>query len=300
VSVAILFLLSSVRFFNNADNWLADILSHFPFQYALISLALMFLFLGKKSVPMAVVTGFLFLFNMSAILDLEESIHAAGQADTSFKIYSANINKDNREFSNLNREVKEIDPDIVLLLEVKPGNYEQLHSLMQAYSYRIKNISPEELGFVFLSKFPMHGYNVTKLSKYGNSLFETILEINEKPVMFYGIHAQRPRFGNYTERVTQSNWLAREINGQSLPVIVAGDFNSTPYSPVFRDFVKTAGLKDSREGFGWQPSWPAFFPPLWIPIDHVLVTPDIQVRKRTTGSYISSDHYPVIAELSLN
>ena len=242
----------------------------------------------------------MFVFNISAIMDFGESIHAAGQASKSFKVYSANIHKDNRELLKLNLEIQKVDPEIVLLLEVDLEQDEQLRSIMQNYPYRIKNVSFESLGFVFLSKFPVHSHNVTKLSEFGNSLLEAILEINQTPVKFYGIHAQRPRLGNYLERKNQFLQLARQIKEQSLPVIVAGDFNATPYSPVFRELVNNTGLKDSREGFGWQPSWPTFFPPLWIPIDHVLVTPDIQVRKRTTGSYIGSDHYPVIAELSFS
>ena len=83
-------------------------------------------------------------------------------------------------------------------------------------------------------------------------------------------------------------------------VIIAGDFNASPYSPVFKKLLTTSGLRDTRTGFGWLPSWPALFPLAFIPIDHILVSPDIQVQNRATGPYIGSDHYPVIAELSIN
>jgi endonuclease/exonuclease/phosphatase (EEP) superfamily protein YafD len=85
-----------------------------------------------------------------------------------------------------------------------------------------------------------------------------------------------------------------------MPVIVAGDFNATPFSPIFRKVIKISGLKDSREGFGWQPSWPTYVPLLWLPIDHILVSSEIQVHNRATGSFIGSDHYPVFADLSIN
>ena len=293
-------ILSLIRFIDNVDSWLIEIISHFPFQYALLSLTLMFFYVWKKKVLPAILAGLLFLFNMSAIIDFQDSIYAAGRAETSFKVYSANIQKQNVELSKLRLEIQEINPQIVLLLEVLPSQRSLLRPLVQAYPYSISNISKNVLGFVFLSKFPIQAHNFTKLSRHGNSLLEAKLEINQTSVMFYGLHAQRPRFGNFKERRDRFLLLARQIKEHALPAIIAGDFNATPYSPIFREVREIAGLKDAREGFGWQPSWPTSFPLLWIPIDHILITPDIQVRARTTGSYISSDHYPVIAELSLD
>ncbi|MEW6714582.1 MAG: endonuclease/exonuclease/phosphatase family protein, partial [Nitrospirota bacterium] len=82
--------------------------------------------------------------------------------------------------------------------------------------------------------------------------------------------------------------------------IVAGDLNSTPLTPMFRKLLKISGIRDSRTGFGWQPSWPTYFPVFWIPIDHILVSPEVHVHERATGSRIGSDHYPIFAELSIS
>jgi len=250
---------------------------------------------------LAALAGLLFFFNISATVNFGGTIHAAEHAGIPFKIYSANLHKDNDDLTKLNSEIKGIDPDILLLLEVTPVHFNQLQSLIQIYPYHTekRSFGGPDIGFVFLSKFPILDSSVTQLSAVCNFVLEARIEINEKPVIFYGVHARRPDLGNYIERKNQFLWLARHIKNQSLPVIVAGDFNATPYSPIFRELVDTTGLNDSREGFGWLPSWPTYFPPLWIPIDHVLLTPGIQVLKRTTGSYIGSDHYPVITELSL-
>ncbi len=299
--LSLLCLISFTCISNNIEYSITDILSHFVFQYALISLIFMSIYLWKKNFLLAVLSGFLFFFNISPILDIGESSHATEYNGTPLKVYSANVHLTNNDLSKLNQELQELDPDILLLLEVTPVHFEQLRSVIKTYPYHkeIKSFGEFEIGFVFLSKFPILNNRVTKLSERCNFVLEAMLDINQKPVMFYGVHAQRPRIGNHNERKDQFLRLARQIKEQSLPVIVAGDFNTTPYSPIFRELVKITGLKDSREGLGWQPSWPTYFPPLWIPIDHVLVTPDIQVRKRRTGSYIGSDHYPVIAELSI-
>jgi endonuclease/exonuclease/phosphatase (EEP) superfamily protein YafD len=295
-------ILSIARFSDNLDYWFVDIFSHFTVQYAFLALLLLAVFLWKKNLSLSVLAGFLFVVNCSALFDYGESIQASENTGSPIKMYSANVHLDNDELSKLKQELGKIEPDILLLLEVTTKHFAQIPSIMHTYPYHVerRSFGKKGGGFILLSRFPILHNSVTILSERCNFFLEAMLEINQKPVMFYGIHARRPDTVNFSERINQFQWLAKQINQQSVPVIVAGDFNSTPYSPVFKDFVKTAGLMDSREGFGWQPSWPTFFPLLWLPIDHILVSPDIQVLNRSTGSYIGSDHYPVFAELSID
>jgi len=279
-----------------------DIASNFPVQYAFFAFMLFSICLWKKTFPMAVLAGLLFVLNANVLVDMGGDVHAAVKTGTTFKVYSANIHKSNGDLSRLNRELQEADPDIVLLLEVKAEHVEQLRPDIQRYPYSIVNTSfaASGTGILFLSKFPILDHQFTKLSEYGNAIIEAALEINKKPVMFYGIHAQRPGVDNFDERKEQFIMLARQISKQTLPVIAAGDLNSTPLTPIFRKLLKISGLQDSRTGFGWHPSWPAYFPFFWIPIDHILVSPEVHVHKRATGSRIGSDHYPVFAELSID
>ena len=52
------------------------------------------------------------------------------------------------------------------------------------------------------------------------------------------------------------------------PVIVAGDFNASPYTPAFRGFVEAAGLATFRS---FPATYSQRFGRFGIPIDHVLV-----------------------------
>jgi endonuclease/exonuclease/phosphatase (EEP) superfamily protein YafD len=79
--------------------------------------------------------------------------------------------------------------------------------------------------------------------------------------------------------------------------IVIGDMNTTDGSPLFSDFVLATGLRDSRLGFGRQPSWPTFSP-YRIALEHAFVSDDLAVVARRLGPSIGSDHLPLIIDLA--
>jgi endonuclease/exonuclease/phosphatase (EEP) superfamily protein YafD len=106
------------------------------------------------------------------------------------------------------------------------------------------------------------------------------------------------------------NFLAREaslveieklgpaIGQDEIPSrIVVGDLNRTSGSPYFAGFLRATALRDSRQGFGEQPSWPTWSP-YRIAIDHAFVSPDLTVVSRRLGPDIGSDHLPLILELA--
>ena len=82
-------------------------------------------------------------------------------------------------------------------------------------------------------------------------------------------------------------------------MIVAGDFNTTPWSPHFGDLLAAAGLRNAAEGKGYIPTWPTWFWPARIPIYYVLLKGPIAVTTVRRGPAVGSDHFPIIADLRL-
>ena len=74
---------------------------------------------------------------------------------------------------------------------------------------------------------------------------------------------------------------------------------SSPWGAHFRRLVHDSGLRDSAQGRGVHPSWPAIDPLLRIPIDHCLLSPCIGLVDRRVGPDIGSDHYPLIVDFVL-
>ena len=115
-----------------------------------------------------------------------------------------------------------------------------------------------------------------------------------------GVHPTSPKPTepeDSRERNYQLDHIGATVEGVAGPVIVAGDFNTTPWSPHFRDLLATTGLRDAGTGRGWLPTWPGRLGPAGIPIDHVLVRGEVAVTGLRRGPDVGSDHYPLIADL---
>jgi endonuclease/exonuclease/phosphatase (EEP) superfamily protein YafD len=101
----------------------------------------------------------------------------------------------------------------------------------------------------------------------------------------------------FRARNDQLRALAHLAAGLEPPKVLIGDFNLSPWSPFFPPLLKQAGLVNARDGFGILPTWPTFFVPAMIPLDHCLVSPEARVTNIETGPDIGSDHLPLIIDL---
>jgi endonuclease/exonuclease/phosphatase family metal-dependent hydrolase len=93
--------------------------------------------------------------------------------------------------------------------------------------------------------------------------------------------------------------LAEHARVVTLPLVVVGDMNITSFSPHFQQLLIDGGLRSAAEGFGWQPTWPTFFPPAGIQIDQALVNSRVAVEHFTRGGTEGSDHLPIVVDLVL-
>lgn len=123
------------------------------------------------------------------------------------------------------------------------------------------------------------------------------------------VHLQNPTRGRgegLRVRNLELDVLARTVANEPGPVLVMGDFNTTPSALPFYKLLQTAGLKRVACGGTvagtWRPidwSGTAFdkIPGLRVTIDHILVR-DLDVRACKIGPDVGSDHFPLIVSLN--
>lgn len=84
--------------------------------------------------------------------------------------------------------------------------------------------------------------------------------------------------------------IAREFSN----VIVMGDLNCRAESPELAQLINRAGLREPAQDLHTFPSWRPI-----RNIDHILVSPTIQVRHVNVLNYPLSDHLPIAMEVSV-
>ena len=100
----------------------------------------------------------------------------------------------------------------------------------------------------------------------------------------------------YQLRALESDALASYIEAETLPVLVAGDFNSAPANWSFQRLRR--GLQDAQRVSGdrwWAPTFPA--PRPVVRIDAVFADPAFEVVSVEVREEAFSDHRPVVVRL---
>lgn len=93
------------------------------------------------------------------------------------------------------------------------------------------------------------------------------------------------------ERDRQIGMLAAQARGA---FVIAGDFNATPWTPVFGD------IPGRRVGaYLFAPTWLSGLPLLGLPIDHLMGSEGLRVSRYEVGPNLGSDHRAVLARVHL-
>jgi hypothetical protein len=124
------------------------------------------------------------------------------------------------------------------------------------------------------------------------------VEVAGRTLSILDVHALPPigkLMAGHRNRHLQSirNWFEE----QSGPAVLLGDLNLTMFSPEYRRFTQGMDLRNARQGFGPQGTWPTWVPFARLPLDQCLLRGDIGVTSFATGPDIGSDHLPIIIDL---
>jgi endonuclease/exonuclease/phosphatase (EEP) superfamily protein YafD len=132
------------------------------------------------------------------------------------------------------------------------------------------------------------------------SSLELVAETEAGPVPVLALHTSRPvRAHGARKRDQQLAGAAAWARGVRGPVLVVGDLNATPWTGAFEDLLERGDLRDSARGFGYQPSYPAGWWLLGIPIDQSLYRDGLVPVRRALGPTFGSGHRSLVVEYRL-
>lgn len=208
-----------------------------------------------------------------------------------------NVFIDNPTHPALIAAIVELDPDFVLLEEIGDDWERSLQALSARYPYAAIRSDGAPFGIAFFSKTPLADLRILSRGELENFVVATTPE----GLTIIGAHVMSPvgkRPAGLRNR--QLRELATIVGHRTAPLILAGDFNVTPWSPHYTDLRDATGLRDPRRQFGRIPTWPNWGRVFQVPIDHILATPDVEfVSLECPPRTCGSDHRPLVGRFRI-
>ena len=286
--------------------WAFDLFSHFRPQYVVAALILLVAALALRNWPAATLLAAVALVHGWAIKDLWlGGTASAAQGGAPLRLVSANVLSANPTPEAVLQLVGAADPDLVVLVDAKRRRWHPvLAELGALYPHRAPLGWHEGAPVILLSRHPIVAEEVVRPPRGRRPYLMAELAVGgEEPLVVVAVHPSSPsptEPGDTRRRNRELDHLAEVVSDTARPVIVAGDFNTTPWSPHFRDLIAAGGLRNAAAGHGYVATWPTWFWPALIPIDHVLLKGPLAATTLRRGPSIGSDHYPLIADLRLH
>jgi len=280
--------------------WPFELFVHFQPQYGVAAALLTIAFLVLRRPSFAVLATLIAAMHLwpagSGPQALASGAPCRGDALT---VVTANLSYRNADPRPLVDWLTREPADLVLLQELTP-EWAAAIEAVPGYPHRRLLVRTDPYGLGVLSRWPTD--RLVGLDLAGDGLPSLVgpLQAGHEPLMLAVVHTHWPLLPGLMSRRDQAvSRLAQQVRRHPGHWIVGGDFNLTPYSPVFRRLLEETGLQETRPRGTWAPSWRADLWPFAMRIDHVLVTRELCAEPSQVGPEIGSDHRPVRVRLRL-
>lgn len=278
--------------------WVFDLFAHFPVQlgFGLLVCLVGSLLLGQRRISW--LAGSSLLINVLIVSpQLVSQPRAGARGEHTVRLLLANVNYYNRDFRSALEFFGDADPDVLLIVEANEPWMSALAPLRERLPYT-KWVQHGKFQIALMSRYPMEAEG--RYFSPRNPSIVARIDVPGGTLAVIGTHPRSPSSSRQARRRDlQLASIATYVHERAQTTVVLGDLNTTPWGHAFRALVRDSGLRDSSRGFGIQWSWPVSFWPLGIPIDHALVSDDVDVLDRRMGPSIGSDHLPLVVDIAL-
>lgn len=280
-------------------SWVLDLTTHFRLQYLAVAAVLLALTaMRRRWGACAVLVAAGAVSAVPVLPYLPSPGDASTAASAPLKVLTVNVSFRQFAARRLLEIIREADPDVVVVQELTPHAESVLADLDVQFPHLRKFPADGPLGIGLWSRLPLESSTIFALGRA--PAIEARLRGPSGAVTIIGVHLRAPTTpARAASRNRELRELAVRTAAISGPLIVAGDFNVTPYSPYFSDWLEASSLTDTRRGRTLSVTWPTTLPWLGIPIDHVAVSDDFAVLSHHNLPNFESDHYGVLVELAL-
>lgn len=225
------------------------------------------------------------------------------------EIISFNLFPENTQLDEVADWISTHSPDILALQEI-PEDVSAFTELASSYDYTTSLDSITDS--IVYSRYPILESESVALDDW--LIQRLLLDIEGSQVVFYNLHLFMPLNENETtwlvlryddaRRDSQIKGLLEQVETETLPVILAGDFNMTEWSPIYAELASQ--LQDAYRNSSWGIG--ATFPagafeelnagyPRLFRLDYIWYSEPIVASSAIVGTNLGSDHLPLRVEL---
>ena len=293
--------------------WVADVLANLRMQCFIGATLILLLAMLLRS-PKDVLHGFLLammaawpllpgisLVKSDKIADLNR-LPALDAMHDRLQVCVCNVLSSNRRYDDTLGALTEHDPDVIGILELSP----ELAVLCRT---KLREHWPHQIlvphatgnfGIGVLSKTPLRDGQVFQLNEESIPSIEATVDAMSGSLRLFVTHPLPPvGHRNFLSRNQHLQMLASRaaMHQQAIPedsILVIGDLNLTPWSPIFDDWLAASRLKNASAGFGFMPTWFRFDTFVCgLMLDHACCSDDLVCTRRVVSGPFGSDHRAV-------
>lgn len=215
--------------------------------------------------------------------------------------YYVNLSDIGRDNQQLQKQIAEHNPDILLFLEVTP-HWEQVikeNNFSEVYKYQSVAEDPSGYKMKILSRnklLPVIYDNVGEL--YPKFIMQPVELPQKKKLNLLLWHAEQPLVyeNNFTNKILCRR-LAQIVRDSAEPFAVFGDFNAVPGSKCYNWFYGE-NMYPAARGYGYQKTWNADYWFINLFIDHIFINANYVVTDYRRLPSVGSDHFPQFVTLN--
>lgn len=215
------------------------------------------------------------------------------------RLLIANVLDSNRRSRPLLDMIREVDADVLHLVETDEWWDDELAVLESSYPFVVRQPQDNTYGMHLLSRLELIEPEVRFLLEEDVPSIKIGLRLRSgAAINFHGLHPKPPRPSVDTdERDAELLIVGDEVAAEDEPAIVAGDLNDVAWSQTNKLFQEISGLLDPRIGRGIYATYNANWLLLRWPLDHIFFEESFTVLTLRRMGDIGSDHFPVFIAL---
>lgn len=313
----IVIIASLLSLFYNLPYWYSKLLDFPRLQYLILGILCLisFSFITKKwkLSSILLVSGlvaalliqsiriFPYWFGEKTVPDAVENY----SEDNSVSVLLTNVLITNKEGEKLRSVIREANPDIILAMEVNDWWLRALEPIKQDYKYVVERANDEAYGMALYSRLPLKNTDIQYIKHKNVPSFHTNIQLRSgKEFKLHAVHPVAPMPSDkYPDNVGDAEIelirVGEYVSKETLPSMVAGDFNDVSWSNTSRLFGNDGKLRNSRLGRGLFNTFDSNSKIMRWPLDHYYVTEQFQLAEIRVLEDIGSDHFPILAKFVL-